>query len=98
MLSLLNAGMRQSNDRELMSMQDTTVITNKQKESAAITLMRTMLLKYAKEQGLSFEQTLKEFPHSKTFSALFDYETGIWREGPDYLRGLYLDEISGDHI
>lgn len=29
------------------------------------------------------------FANSKVYGALFDYDTGIWKESPDYLLSLY---------
>ena len=39
--------------------------------------------------GISYENALLCFATSKVYGALFDYDTGIWRESPDYLLNLY---------
>ena len=75
-----------------MAMHDTTV-TSQQKEATAITVMRCMLLAYAEDRRISFEQALLEFAKSETYEALFDYETDIWKEGPAYLREFYEGEL-----
>ena len=62
------------------------------KEATAITVMRYMLTQYARDHQVSFEEALLQFSRSKTYNGLFDYETAIWKEGPDYLRGLYDEE------
>ena len=54
--------------------------------------MRCMLVNLSEENRTPFEQELLEFAESKTYGDLFDYETRIWAEGPDYLRGLYEEE------
>ena len=68
------------------------IVSDSQKEATAITVMRCMLTSYAVEKGMPFEQAILEFSKSRTYEDLFDYETAIWKEGPDYLKGLYLEE------
>lgn len=63
------------------------------KEATAITVLRCMLISYAEEKKLPFELALLNFSQSLTYEALFDFETEIWKEGPDYLRGLYEEEL-----
>ena len=36
------------------------------------------------------------FSTSRTYSDLFDFDTQIWKEGPDYLRGLYEEEMGAE--
>ena len=38
---------------------------------------------------MSYEDALLRFINSKVYKTLFDYDTGIWRESPDYLLNLY---------
>lgn len=63
--------------------------TDSQKESCAVSLMRDTVEALASREGLSYEDALLRFTSSKIYGALFDYGTGIWREGPDYLLNLY---------
>ena len=69
-------------------------ITEENKEATAITVMRCMLTVFAEEKQIPFEQAMLAFSRSMTYEALFDFSTGIWREGPDYLRGLYDEETA----
>ena len=69
-------------------------VTNERKEATAITVMRCMLISYSEEKHISFEQALLDFSKSRTYEALFDFDTEIWEEGPDYLRDLYDEECS----
>lgn len=69
-------------------------VTNERKEATAITVMRCMLISYSEEKHISFEQALLDFSKSRTYEALFDFDTEIWKEGPDYLRDLYDEECS----
>lgn len=70
------------------------LITDKQKEETAITVMRCMLLTYSEQMQIPFEKALLTFAKSRTYEDLFDFTTEIWKEGPDYLRGLYDEELS----
>ena len=71
------------------------LITPDRKESTAITVMRCMLLTYAEEQHIPFEDAMLSFSQSKTYEDLFDLDTEIWKEGPEYLRCLYDEELHG---
>lgn len=35
---------------------------------------------------------ISEFSQSRTYALLFDLETGLWKEGPDYILSLYTKE------
>ena len=76
-----------------MATSSDTVSTDR-KDATAITVMRCMLLAYAEEKGISFEHALQEFAQSRTYGALFDFDAGVWKEGPDYLRWLYDEELA----
>ena len=69
-------------------------VSSEQKEASAITVMRCMLLDFSEEKGILFEQAMLAFTKSKTYDDLFDLETDIWKEGPEYLRGLYEEELN----
>lgn len=60
-----------------------------QKESCAVCLMRDTIAALSLRDGMSYEDSLLHFTSSKVYSALFDYDTGIWKEGTDYLLNLY---------
>lgn len=64
-------------------------VTTAQKEYCAVSTMRRMLEKYSQEKGISFKDALVEFAGSAVYDTLFDYETGLWMEGPDYLRDTW---------
>ncbi len=71
----------------------TDTVSDKTKNACSINLMRSMLTKYAKLQHVSFEDAMIQFAESSTYEMLFDFDTAVWREGPDYLLGLYEEEI-----
>lgn len=63
--------------------------TNSQKESCAVDLMRDTVEALSLREGISYEEALFRFTSSKIYDTLFDYETGVWKESPDYLLNLY---------
>ena len=65
--------------------------TNQQREACAVSVMRTMLEDYSQETGCSFNSLFFEFVTSPAYKMLFDYSTGLWKEGPDYLRNVFDD-------
>ena len=64
-------------------------LTDEQRESCAVSVMRTMLTDYCDDKGIPFEQIFFEFSTSLAYKMLFDYSTGLWKEGPDYLRNFF---------
>lgn len=67
-------------------------VTTEQKEHCAVSMMRRMLDKFSQEKGIAFQNALIEFANSNVYNALFDFETGLWMEGPDYLRDMWERE------
>ena len=51
------------------------------------------MIKYSIKYGISFENAMIQFAESSTYGMLFDFDTAIWKEGPDYLLELYEDEV-----
>lgn len=66
-------------------------VSDEQRESCAVNVMRAMLEDYCTETGVSFDHAFFEFSVSLAYKELFDYSTGLWREGPDYLRNIFED-------
>lgn len=66
-------------------------LSDQQREACAVIVMRTMLLDYSKETGIPFKKLFFEFSVSPAYKILFNYSTGLWREGPDYLRNIFED-------
>lgn len=65
-------------------------------EACAVLTMRMMLEDLTTETGYTFEELLVTFASSNTYSMLFDFETRLWAEGPDYLRGVWERETKGN--
>ena len=51
--------------------------------------MRSMLEDFSTENGITFDEAFLTFVVSPTYKMLFDYSTGLWREGPDYLKSIF---------
>ena len=61
----------------------------KQKEACAIITMRDMLRKLAIREKITYKEALFLFTSSNIYEALFDFDTGIWKESSEYLLDLY---------
>ncbi len=68
-------------------------VNDQQREACAVSVMRTMLEDYSNDTGGSFADAFFRFVISPTYKELFDYSTGLWKEGPDYLRGAFEDTL-----
>lgn len=64
-------------------------MTNDQREACAIITMRDTIGNLAQREQISYEDAMIRFTSSRVYDALFDYDTGVWREGPDHLLYLY---------
>lgn len=71
-------------------------ITDQQREACAVSVMRAMLEDYSKDTGVPFSSLFFQFASSPAYEMLFDYSTGLWMEGPDYLRNTFEDNHSAD--
>ena len=69
------------------------VIDDSQREMCAVLVMRTMLTDYCDDTGVSFNDVFFRFVTSPAYKMLFDYSTGLWVEGPDYLRNIFEDTM-----
>ncbi len=63
-------------------------VSEKQKNAAAIMLMQCVLEIYSERHSVSIDEALTWFSSTPVYNALFDYETGLWKEGPDYILDL----------
>lgn len=70
-------------------MSDRKFVTEDEKYSCAVLVMKSMLIDMAGSTGRPFSELLAEFAESETYNMLFDTRSGMWREGPDFLRYMY---------
>ena len=71
-------------------------VNERMMESSALASMQRMLEKYASRHGITFEAAMERYADSDSYLALFDYETGLWGEGPDYLLAWFEAECRQD--
>ena len=69
-------------------------VTSRQKNAAAIMVMQRVLEKYSEEKSITFDEALIEFASTVIYRGLFDFETGLWREGPDYILDMVHREAN----
>lgn len=68
-------------------------VTNGQKLYCANNLTAMVLRNLSMDYPEKTQKELfKFFSGSKTYSLLYDFQTGLWKEGPDYLISLFLKE------
>ena len=68
-------------------------IDDSQREMCAVLVMRTMLTDYCDDTSVSFNDVFFRFVTSPAYKMLSDYSTGLWMEGPDYLRNIFEDTM-----
>ena len=71
-----------------------TAVSEYDKTICAALVMDSMVKDIAETEGRKYGDVLKEFVQSQTYDCLFDFETGVWREGPAYLESLFRQEIN----
>lgn len=69
-----------------------TEVSEHDKMICAALVMDSMVKDIAEADGRKYGEVLKDFVQSLAYSCLFDFETGVWREGPAYLESLYRQE------
>lgn len=69
------------------------MINNNQKEycanNNASLIIESLRKIYPNER---FSKVVSDFMDSKTYEMLYDFETGMWAESPDYVLEWYLEE------
>ena len=59
----------------------------KMKSCADMTLANA-IQDMVEEEGISLEEARNIILESKAYECLYDFETGMWKEGPDYFRDI----------
>ena len=72
----------------------TTEVSEHDKTICAALVMDSMVKDLAEKEGRKYGDVLKGFVQSHAYNCLFDFETGVWREGPAYLEDLFRQEIN----
>ena len=72
-----------------------TEVSEHDKTICAALVMDSMVKDIAETEGRKYGDVLRDFVQSRTYNCLFDFETGVWREGPAYLECLFRQEADG---
>lgn len=64
-------------------------LNKSQKECAAAAILADAVEILAEREHISCEEALLGLSLSPVYDALYDYETGIWKENGEYLMSLY---------
>ncbi|MGN1405044.1 MAG: hypothetical protein ACI4WM_02135 [Erysipelotrichaceae bacterium] len=64
-------------------------LNESQKECAATAILADAVEILAEREHISCEEALLRFASTVVYNALYDYETGIWKESGEYLISLY---------
>lgn len=70
-------------------------ISESQKNAVAIMLMQRVVEKYSEKESISIDEAITRFASTLVYEALFDFDTGLWKEGPDYILALVKKEGLG---
>ena len=60
-----------------------------QKNFCADLSLTDAIMDMAEEEGISLQEARSRIIKSKAYDALYDFETGLWENGPDYFRAFY---------
>ncbi len=72
-------------------------LNDKQRETCAVLNMRNVVAKISKQQDVPYAEALLLFTESPVYDTLFDFETGIWRESPEYLLDLWNEQQNNNN-
>ena len=61
------------------------------------TILPEIIRKIMAHEHLSEDEALKDFYSSATGASFADDETGLYGQSPNYVFGLYLDEMTADN-
>lgn len=60
-----------------------------QKKFCADLILTDAIMDMAEEEGISWQEARSRIINSDAYIALYDFETGLWSNGPDYFRDYY---------
>ena len=60
-----------------------------QKTFCADLILTDAIMDMAEEEGITLQEARSKFIKSKAYDALYDFETGLLANGPDYFRAFY---------
>lgn len=60
-----------------------------QKMFCADLILTDAIMDMADEEGITLQEARNKIINSNAYTALYDFETGLWETGPDYFRDFY---------
>lgn len=60
-----------------------------QKMFCADLILTDAIMDMADEEGIILQEARNKIINSKAYAALYDFETGLWENGPDYFRDFF---------
>ena len=62
---------------------------NEQKVFCAELILTAAIMDMAEDEGISRQEARSRIINSPAYDALYNFDTGLWTEGPDYFRSFY---------
>ena len=66
-------------------------------ENGIVFLVEEMLEEFCEKHGVAFDGALDAFTRSDTYLALYNFDTALYREGPQYLMQWYEEELANNN-
>lgn len=60
-----------------------------QKRFCADMILTDAIMDMAEEDGITWQEARSKIINSSAYTTLYDFETGLWGNGPDYFRDFY---------
>lgn len=70
--------------KEVISMKSNKV-TKEQKNFVATEMLRLVVSNIRKKEKVSFEKAFSKVVKSTAYDVLYNFDTGVWKEGPCYI-------------
>ena len=61
-----------------------------QKVFCAELILTAAIMDMAEDEGISRQEARSRIINSPAYDALYNFDTGLWAQGPDYFRSFYL--------
>lgn len=52
-------------------------------------ILADAIIDMADEEGITWQEARSKIINSAAYTALYDFENGLWENGPDYFRDYY---------
>ena len=66
-----------------------STMDNEQKVFCAELILTASIMDMAEDEGISRQEARSRIINSLAYDTLYNFDTGLWSEGPDYFRSFY---------